>query len=60
MDNGDNQNIKENYQGSDWQHAGGKLVEYGAGSKAVIGNMREVNLWNMAPEVFLMLSCFRF
>ena len=32
MDNDGNQHIKENYQGSDWQHAGGKLVEYGAGS----------------------------
>lgn len=32
MDNGDNQHIKEKYQGSDWQHAGGKLIELGAGS----------------------------
>ncbi len=32
MDNGDNQHIRENYQGGDWQHAGGKLIELGAGS----------------------------
>lgn len=32
MDNDENQHIKEKYQGGDWQHAGGKLIELGAGS----------------------------